>query len=816
MRYQNIREEELKLRVAADYFWLYDCTRIIGNVDFCVQAHQAEGGLFERESLLWAEAKTGSSNIYHSLTQLVLTIGKARTFDRHLPPPFLGAFDGEKIAFVPYGELSDIFYLNDFNWNVTPSNYETREFGLVLSKVQAILESEALIYTFGLDDRELRRFIGQNLAESKRGLEKTRIDKNNFMVVYNKWCATVKPTIRVDWEQAKKTGIIDGDFYLADLLSEENNSLREKLFVLLKHDHYELDGHLTEAGLFTSSRTDFTDRQVAHTQFWNRYHRPPNQEYWDYLVNRRDLLVPQDVRERKGSYFTPQPWVALSQQYLTQVLGEDWQDEYTIWDCAAGTGNLLAGLTNKYNVWASTLDQADVEVMHERINNGANLLDSHVFKFDFLNDDFTKLPAPLQEIIRDEEKRKKLVIYINPPYAEAGDTKQRTGSGKNKDLVSNQTLVHKQYANIISDYAKRELFIQFFARVYMQLPGCILAEFSTLKILQAPYFAEFRQFFRAELKSLFVVPADTFDNVKGHFPIGFFIWDTSDKTLFKEITATVFSHGYEPVGEKIFFAYNKNDRNINNWLRPTWKNVSPELAYLACNSTDFQHQNEVTLTVNKANETSTFYKPVDERNLLASAIYFAVRHCLRATWLNDRDQFLFPADSWKTDQEFHGDCLAFTLFHGQNRISAAEGPNHWIPFTEQQVGAHEKFASQFMARYLAGKASGAAPATGPLSLFAEAEAVPGGWEPVCFSPAAQAVYEAGLSLWRYYHAQPIPNVNASLYDIRAHFQGRNAAGKMQTKSADAGYTERIGTLRTALKALAAQLAPKLYQHGFLK
>jgi predicted RNA methylase len=93
------------------------------------------------------------------------------------------------------------------------------------------------------------------------------------------------------------------------------------------------------------------------------------------------------------------------------------RDDY-IWDCAAGTGNLLAGLTNKYNVWASTLDSQDVEVMHDRIKNGANLLDDHVFQFDFLNDDFSKLPSPLQDIINNPEKRKKLVVYINPPYAE--------------------------------------------------------------------------------------------------------------------------------------------------------------------------------------------------------------------------------------------------------------------------------------------------------------------------------------------------------------------------------------------------------------
>jgi hypothetical protein len=57
-------------------------------------------------------------------------------------------------------------------------------------------------------------------------------------------------------------------------------------------------------------------------------------------------------RERKGAFYTPRIWVELSQKYIADVLGANWQDEYYVWDCAAGTGNLLAGLTNKYNVWA--------------------------------------------------------------------------------------------------------------------------------------------------------------------------------------------------------------------------------------------------------------------------------------------------------------------------------------------------------------------------------------------------------------------------------------------------------------------------------
>jgi hypothetical protein len=808
MSYPTVREEELKAKVAADYFWLYDCTRIIGNVDFCVQAHQSGPALFERESLLWAEAKTGKSNLYYSLAQLILTIGKARTFDKHLPPPFLGAFDSERIAFVPYGEVSEIFYINDFNWNVTPSSHTTREFGIVLEKVKSILDREALIYAFGADDRELRRFIRQNLAESKRGIQKTRIDKNNFMVIYNKWLAAVKPSIAVNWDMAKKSGIIDGDFYLADLLSQDNETLKEKLFVLLHHDHYELDRQVNAAGLFSSSRTDFNDRQVAHTQFWNRYHRPPREEYWDYIVERRDLLVPQDVRERKGSFFTPQQWVALSQQYLADVLGEDWQDEYYVWDCAAGTGNLAAGLTNKYNIWASTLDKADVEVMRDRIKNGANLLESHVFQFDFLNDDFSRLPAPLQEIINDEAKRKKLVVYINPPYAE-GDN--RIGQGRRDIQVSR---IHDQYSPSLED-ANRELFAQFLIRIYYELDGCKIAEFSKLKTLTGAHFKTFRRSFKASLEKAFLVPAWSFDNVKGKFPIGFKIWDTDVKIEFEEVTAEVFNENAETIGHKVISSYSGSEY-FSKWVNSIKTTGTTYLAWLArVTLNDFQSNNTISLLNRKDQLALVRGIELNNANLIPGCVCFAVRHCIEATWLNDRDQFLFPAESWKDDTWFHSDCLAFTLFHSQNRISTAEGVNHWIPFTEAQVDAKEKFESNFMSRYLAGK-GGAASSGGRMSLFVDEGPVSYGAHPTSFSSAAQSVYDAGLVLWRYYHAQPGVDVNASLYDIRAHFQGRNESGKMNNKSTDEGYNERIAALRAALRVLADKIAPKVYEHGFLK
>ncbi len=806
----TLREEEIKNKLRVDYFREYDPTPILGNIDFAVAVPSDGMQLFETEYLLWAESKKGAqADIYESFVQLILTIGRARTFDRHLPPAFLGAFDCEKIAFIPYNAVLDIFYQNDFNWKVTPSDHTSKEFSQILATVRETLEKGMLLFRFATDERELRRFIRHNFIVGKSRLSKIRINKNNFTAIYQKWLREVKPTIVVNWDKAKQNGILDADFYLADILSEHNVTLKEKLFVLLRQDYYELDRQIDEMGFFDSKKAQFSDKQVAHAQFWNRYNRPPRREYWDYIVARRDLLVPQDVRERKGSYFTPQCWVELSQQYLAAELGEDWQDEYYIWDCAAGTGNLLAGLTNKYNIWASTLDKADVDVMHDRIRNGANLLDSHVFQFDFLNDSFTKLPQPLQEIINDEEKRRKLVIYINPPYAEATSATTVTGTGKNKAKVATDNYVARKYRPLIKS-AANELFALFFTRIYREIPGCTLAEFSTLKILQASNFSDFRNFFQASLKKSFIVPASTFDNVKGQFPIGFMIWRTDIPTQFTTIEADVYNEKAEYIGKKHF--YGNLPSSINKWIKTLDTAQTGIIGYMENPTPDFQNNKYLCIT-NQAGTRHNNYFAIDSRTLIYAAAYFTVRESIESTWLNDRDQFLHPDESWKEDTEFQADCLAYTLFHGQNRITSCNGPNHWIPFTEEEVGAREKFKSHFMTDYISGKNRPQVVRDADLFRSAEGEKEA---RPLRFSPEATAVMDAGRALWRYYHSQEGAVADASFYDIRLHFQGRNDKGRMNPDSTDERYMELIGTLRNNLKLLARKIEPKVYEYGFLK
>jgi hypothetical protein len=800
MRYpKDIPEEELKNRVGKDFFDRFDYQEIKGKIDFAVKPRNPrQSDPVESEYYLWAEAKAAATDILIMLTQLVLTIGKAKTFDTFTPPNFLGCFDREKFAFVPYHDIMEVFSLNDFNWNVAPSNRETKEFKLVRDKIkEGIKGKHTCVFSFADDEKELIEFIKNNFAAGKEGVAKIQINKNNFKWIYDKWVTDVMPTINVIWPAVKKLGIIDCDFYLADLLSADNKTIREKLSVLLNSDRYRYNKQMDEAGILFRE-ADFVDCQRAHKRFWAKYERPPKEEYWDYIIDRRDLLVPQDIRERKGSFYTPKIWVELSQKYIADVFGEDWQDEYCVWDCAAGTGNLLVGLTNPRNVWASDLFDSNVAAMKAM----GGLFENHVFQFDFLNDDFKKLPKELLDIVNDEKKRKKLIIYINPPYAEAANY------GKSKDSVSS-TKVYLDSKNTIS-FAVNELFSQFFARIYKELPDCILASFGKLKYVTASNFSKFRDYFRATLLKGFVCRANTFDNVKGNFPISFLIWNLERKKKITKVKCDVFDNDGNIDGKKTFFSVNKGEV-INDWLR-NYYDKRKAIGYLRFVGPDFQANSGVYITSKpkKSDVKESRVQTITQNNLMEMCVYLAVRQSIPADWLNDRDQFLYPNDGWKKDKAFQNDCLAYTLFHGQNNISSNGGVNHWIPFAEEELGVRNSFDSHFMQSFIGGKII----QNGYSDLF---EQKTDKW---CvkrkFSREASAVFSAGRELWRYYHRQPGADVNASLYDIREHFQGRNGNGKMNNKSADEEYNKLIGKLRERLKILAQKIEPKVYEYGFLK
>ncbi|EGK8091108.1 hypothetical protein IO396_001116 [Campylobacter lari] len=804
----KLNEEILKNKVREAYFSKFS---IVGSsIDFIVtQKHKDLGEI----NLFWAEAKQGISDIKKSFVQLIMTI-KNGSFHTMQTPALIGAFDAEKIAFLPYYKIQEVFYQNDKVWGVAASKHTSEQFLKLLKELDEIL-NEALIFYYEKNDEELKNFIKENLTNEN--ISKFKIDKNNFVSIYHKWSKSVKESISIDWDLAKKNGIIDADFYLADLLSNENQTIVEKLFAILNKDHYEFNAKKTDLGSIATEKTGFKDNQKAHKDFWAIYERPPLEEFWDYMIERRDLLVDQDIRERKGAFFTPRIWVDKACEYLSKALGKDYEEKYYIWDCAGGTGNLLANFTNAKKCFCSTIDKADVDVIHERIKNGANLFENHVFQFDFLNDEFfdkvddkgniiykSKLPSNLQEILKDENKRKKLIIFINPPYAEAATSTQITKTGKNKAKVARENRICEKYKEILGK-ANNELFAQFYIRIYCEIDGAVLATFSTLKYVNSSNFAKFRETFKAKFLKGFIAPSYTFDNVKGKFPIGFLIWDMSQKDELKKVRLDIFNENGNFLGKKNFYSYEKS-KKLNEWYKNFYVKNN-EIAIMNTRGNDFQNTNYIRITtLNNYNHTNI----ISYQNLIQTSIYLSVRHVIPATWINDRDQFLYPNKTYQNDKEFQSDCLAFMLFHGQNRISAKEGVNHFIPFSEKELGiTQEAFKSDFMYKFINGKIKNED------VLFDDTLGK------VEFSNEAKELLKAGKELFKYYHTHKEKAgylVNASLYDIKEFFQGRDEKGKMNipSKAKDEHYKILLSDLNLALDILAKKIEPKIYEYGFLR
>lgn len=288
----------------------------------------------------------------------------------------------------------------------------------------------------------------------------------------------------------------------------------------------------------------------------------------------------------------------------------------------------------------------------------------------------------------------------------------------------------------------------------------------------------------------------------------------------KSIALDIFDENGASLGKKRFYTTLDNKESINKWIKRYDDKQNPNIiGYMENPTPDFQNNNFLCV-LNKKGTRHNNYFAISANSFIVGAVYFSVRHCIKATWINDRDQFLAPNTKWEKDIEFHSDCLIFMLFHGQNRITSKVGINHFIPFSEKDIDAAEAFESHFMQDFLQGKIKQDSKSTDSKSLFKdELDFIP--TKPLIFSDEAKEVLQAGKEIFKHYHTQAKDskdyNPNAALYDIKAHFQGFNDKGKMNPpqKAQDEAYKERLGTLNYTLKNLAKKIEVKVYEYGFL-
>jgi hypothetical protein len=360
-------------------------------------------------------------------------------------------------------------------------------------------------------------------------------------------------------------------------------------------------------------------------------------------------------------------------------------------------------------------------------------------------------------------------------------------------------------------------------RISKEIPTATVAIFSKLKYVNAPNFEKFREIWNAKYLDGFIVHSKSFEGLKGDFPIGFLIWkinqNAATKTPIIEITTEVLDKKAQPIGEKKFYNISsksflslwmprlKTDSTtipLKNAITPQDKHakvtswVTGAIGYMYCNSNDMQNAAQQTAITSSVFSTGNgFYVTPD--NLWQSIVVFTARKIIKPTWINDRDQFLQP-DQPLTD-EFKNDCLVWMLFNGSNLTASANDlewngrkwsiVNHFIPYTEAEVGAPGRFESDFMVQYMSDKV---------------------------FSPEAQAVLAQGKVLWQAYYAHTdvrtvrdelkLNRPDVGWYQVRKALESRNADGDFPPVSFKA--------FKEAYDALTEKLQPMVYELGFLK
>lgn len=760
---------------------------------------------------IWFEAKEAATPPVLMFTQLLFYVRDARKKGEHVPP-FLAVIDREKAAIMETAKALPIMADKSIKWPKSGSAVDKT----VAAQAAPYIETHFVVYR--MDNHE-KEFIGAVKNAIKAGkLVRTPITPDNLRQVFDKWVEMVGRELE---------GINEVDYallFFADIMHDGNKAAMANLPARLLHEGdkplFLLNGNTYELA---------SDK--GYRNFWAIYHRPPEAEHRAYLLERRDSLLPLDERSFKGAYYTPLHIVDKAYDLLAQTLGKNWQQNYIVWDMCCGVGNLEVKHSNHRNIYMSTLDKADIDVM----TASHTCVAATKFQYDYLNDDINdfgeidyslthKIPEALRQAIADAKAKKKgakkILVLMNPPYAEAMNVDNTTAAnGKNAEAKQGVASTRIGASMEGLGYAARELFVQFLVRIQRELPGATVAMFSKLKYVNAPNFAEFREQWTAKYLGGFVVHSQAFDGLKGDFPIGFLVWDTGKNEPAESILTQVMDKEGYAIGEKVFYREetqaplsewivrprsNKQDAlPLKNAMTPTTstKDVRGDkwadgaIGSMICKGNDFQ--NAVTSTALLSSgycSAGAFF--VTEENLWQAAIVFAVRRLIKPTWLNDRDQFLQPTG--KLTEAFKSDCLVWMLFNGSNLSAGADGlewnnkkwslVNHFIPYTEIEVGSAGRFESDFMSNYIA-----------KLKL----------------SPEAEAVLDEGRKLWKQYHATQFEKKIRDEFKLNRPDVGWYQIRKALEASNDGGMVD-FEPFKEAYDTLTCKLRPLVFELGFLR
>lgn len=445
--------------------------------------------------------------------------------------------------------------------------------------------------------------------------------------------------------------------------------------------------HPAKKNLLVTPNKNVEIDSSAFDAFFSYFQRTYTPQEKNNFAAIADRLIEDTDRRNSGDYFTPTAYCDFAHKMISEQLGENWKDEYVVYDSASGTHNL----TRDYRfgeLYCSTLFDSELEI-GKRYNQEATK-----FQFDFLNDYFpmkgdlhkadSKVPAGLLKAL---EKDKPIVFFLNPPYGKS------TGAGGKISSGVSDSEVKKQMQKVKIEGS--ELLKQFLYRITKikqsyNLTNCYVACFTSPSWLIKPQGKQFRKLFLNEFEYIngTMFCASEFADCADNWGITFNIWKNgkqADKNNFLHtLTRRNESGEVEIFDTKVLYNFDDTDaittteyingankskakRNREIVVCKDIKAMSYEKItanvyddYICCvrnNANDVQ-QNQVCF-INDATPNMPGYLQLTESNILESCVSLAIRRLISDEWTIHNDMYDM---NHEIPNSFKLDCLVWSIF----------------------------------------------------------------------------------------------------------------------------------------------------------
>lgn len=664
---QAVTEEDVKSRFASHFSIAYD-TR--NKIDLYTPEIAFEFKADRDLRVLKLLATT--------LAQLLYYIRRIKYEETERPmPQFLCVASKSTAAIFQTATLERAYTSVEYNWLMQPSSPDEMLVDALLNLPEL---TQAHVYDLTIN-HEIEAF-SERLSAILTGaiksdkVAKKSITEENFEDVFEYWSTMFADYVRNGQKPSK--------YFVTDIQVGKSYLQRDRNEVIF----YFANGDARVKKIFVKH----------YDYFWSLYEKVEDQSVIKGILAKVDRLTDEFQRRFHGEFFTPVQFAKLALHYIEQNVQKQWwlDPTYRLWDMASGTGNLeyYLPLEAQAKCYLSTL-------YHEEVEHCKTLFPSaHVFQYDYLNDDVAnlfrgneldfgledwKLPKQLREDLRNKDL--KWIILINPPFA----TAQTAGTSKkaSKTDVSDTKIRRVMHNNDLGE-ASRELFSQFLFRIKHEFNGkhTHLALFSKVKYINSNNDSQLRaKIFDFKYVAGFLFHSKAFHGVKGNFPIGCLIWDlTQSLELGNQVIKTdVFDLEVNLIGQKLVKTYEKA-RFLSKWIkRPRTSAIFPPfasatnirtdnkdirnrvapgfIASLMLLGNDYQHQNFTSIL--SGPYVSAGALSITKDNFGQAMFAHTVRRLPKATWLNDRDQFLAPDP--EPDNELVLDCVIWSIWSNSNQ-----------------------------------------------------------------------------------------------------------------------------------------------------